>query len=140
MHRSILSIALVAAGLAFSAATTALATDFTTGPYVTDVQVDPYTGRLIVRTNQNVIGASALDPYRNVIDPGSLQFVNRLEYDPYGRPVRVIGRVWTSFGVPHADLRRTVVTVTPGNGFNNGAIVQQNTIHTYRSLATGVGR
>jgi hypothetical protein len=108
--------------------------------YYGDGYWDPYTGRFVVRSNQHVLHASATDPYRNSVLPGSMQYVNYLERDWHGRLVRVTGWRWTSInGVPHSTLSRTVVqssgnTVgyTPG-GFVSGPIVQhETTTHYYK--------
>jgi hypothetical protein len=116
-----------------------------TKPKVTNVQYDAW-GRPIVTVEKDEVQQSALDPYRHVIDPGSLRQVNRYEYDAYGQRVHVTGTEWTSYGKPHSNLKKTKVSMsgdgtTVVNNVNNKAYNQQlitnNTTNTFGSSATG---
>ena len=66
-----------------------------TNPKVTNVQYDIW-GRPIITAERDQVLQSALDPDRNVIDPGSLRRVNHYEYNGYGQRVHVTGTKWTS--------------------------------------------
>jgi len=77
------------------------------GSHLTDIYRDPYTGQIRIRTNRERVHASALDPYRNRLDPGSRRYVNRIERDMFGNVYRVQGYTWTSYGRPHSTLTRT---------------------------------
>jgi hypothetical protein len=82
------------------------------------VYVDPQTGQVHIKIGRERITQSALDPNRDIVDPGSLRNVNRYERDQKGTLWLITGRQWTSFGVPHDDLQRRSVTIGP-----NGAVV-----------------
>src|SRR5262245_19741851 len=111
-----------------------------TDRYVTNGYWDPYTGRFVLQSDQQMVHVSATDPYRNTVQPGTMQYVNYYEYDWAGRLVRVTGWKWISInGVPHSSLTRTVtqysgyaVGYTPG-GFVGGPVVEhQSTTHIYK--------
>jgi hypothetical protein len=74
------------------------------------VDYDPFTDHVTVVRNRDVVRASALDPYRDRVDPGSLVRVDRYFRDSRGRLVREFGTKWTSYGTPHGTLTRQVVT------------------------------
>ncbi|TWU57707.1 hypothetical protein [Rubripirellula reticaptiva] len=90
---------------------------YNSGRQVSDVQYDPFTGRVIVRTDKNTVRESVLDPNRSNVDPGSYRQVNRYETDVNGVQWHVSGTQWTSNGVPHGNLsRRQVGGVNHGGG------------------------
>lgn len=79
---------------------------YNSGRCVTGARYDPFTGQIIVRTDQTKVRESYLDPNRNHIDPGSYRQVNRIETDMNGVRWHVTGTQWTSYGVPHGNLSR----------------------------------
>lgn len=96
---------------------------YNSGRRITDARYDPFTGRIIVRTDQTKVRESYLDPNRNDIDPGSYRRVNRYETDLNGVRWHVTGTQWTSNGVPHGNLsRRRVVS-------GGGGIVEDRNEH-----------
>ncbi len=78
--------------------------------YHGSVDYDPFHDHVTVVRNREFVRESALDPYRNHIDPGSFVRVDRTFRDSQGRLVREFGTKWTSYGVPHGNLTRQVVT------------------------------
>ncbi|MEO6808789.1 MAG: hypothetical protein ABI353_06725 [Isosphaeraceae bacterium] len=102
-----------------------------TGRYVTTNQYDPFSNNYVTGTNRDMTRASAYDPNRNVIDPGTYQYVNRWVTDEYGRRVQEYGYTWTSYGVPHGNLKRVQTTYTPPaqpyNPYYPPGTIQQNT-------------
>jgi hypothetical protein len=79
---------------------------YNSGRLVTGARYDPFTGQIVVRTDQTKVRESYLDPNRGQIDPGSYRQVNRYETDVNGVQWHVTGTQWTSFGVPHGNLSR----------------------------------
>ncbi len=79
------------------------------GNHVTGVTFDAF-GNPIVHRHQDQLHASAMDPNRGHVDPGSLHYVNELRYDSYGRPYYMRGYRWTSYGVPHGNVTTTWAT------------------------------
>lgn len=82
---------------------------FNGGVNVTGVGTDAF-GRPVVQTNQTVATASAFDPNRNVVDPGSMQTSSSIVTDSFGNSYQETTTSWTSFGVPHSDTNRQLVT------------------------------
>jgi hypothetical protein len=76
------------------------------GRYVSGYCAGPRGVRRHVETNQERVHASALDPNRAAVDPGSLVQVDRYVPGPCGWQ-REQGYYWTSFGVPHSDVNRS---------------------------------
>jgi len=106
------------------------------GSRVTGIYRDPYTGQIRVRTDRDQVRASALDPYRNHVDPGSRRYVNRIERDMFGNVYRVRGYAWTSYGRPHSTLTRTRIRYSGG-----GIVHEENeTVLRMAPNATGTGR
>jgi hypothetical protein len=85
---------------------------YNSGDNISGAYFDPFTGRIVVRTDRTRVRESFLDPNRTNVDPGSMQFVDRVEVDANGVSWRVRGWSWTSFGVPHGNLQRTRVHAT----------------------------
>ncbi len=83
------------------------------GRHVTGVQYDPWNDQLTVQRHQDLVRASAFDPARGHVDSGSLQYLDRYLRDAYGRLYREHGYKWTSYGVLHGDLTKTVVQGGP---------------------------
>jgi hypothetical protein len=81
----------------------------------TGVRYDPFDDHVTVVRNRDIVRASALDPHRDRIDPGSFVRVDRYYRDSRGRLVHEFGTQWTSYGVPHGNLTRQVVTQTPAS-------------------------
>lgn len=79
---------------------------YDSGLQVSDFRYDPFSGRIIVRTDRRKVRESALDPNRTNIDPGSYRVVNRYETDINGVRWHVTGTEWTSGGRPHGNLNR----------------------------------
>ncbi len=106
------------------------------GSHLTDIYRDPYTGQIRVRTHREQVRASALDPYRNHVDPGSRRYVNRIESDMFGNVYRVQGYTWTSYGRPHSTLNRTRIR------YSGGGIVHEESETVFRTApsANGAGR
>jgi len=77
-----------------------------TGHQYAGTYYDPFSGRWVVQTSRTSVRASTFDPNRGWVDPGSLRYVNEIQYDANGVAWRVQGYRWTSNGVPHGDLRR----------------------------------
>lgn len=76
---------------------------------------DPWNNNVNVYRNRTITKASALDPYRDRVDPGSLRKVDRYVRDSYGRWVREFGYTWRSFGRPHSTLSRQRVEYSGGD-------------------------
>ncbi len=87
-------------------------TIYDSGDDFSGVYVDPFTGRVRIQTHRERVRASALDPLRNHVDAGSLQYVNRTECDLFGNVYRIQGYTWTSYGTPHSTLTRTRIQYT----------------------------
>ena len=78
-----------------------------------DTEYDPYTGITDLNRQSIETRASALDPNRHVVDPGSFRQIDRwIRVD--GRLVREHGTAWTSYGVPHSNITRDSTTHLPG--------------------------
>jgi hypothetical protein len=78
------------------------------------VVVDPYTGHVIVNVGRDRMKESVLDPNRHIVDPGSLQIIDDYQRDEYGTLWHVTGRLWTSYGTPHSEIRRSRTSVAGG--------------------------
>ncbi|MEZ6132592.1 MAG: hypothetical protein R3C59_28330 [Planctomycetaceae bacterium] len=73
------------------------------------------TGRWEVVDETEDLYQSALDPNRNRIDPGSLRNVDEQYTDASGVQWRRYGQQWTSYGVPHGNIKvERVSGLTPG--------------------------
>lgn len=83
------------------------------GRYVTGSGYDPFSNNYVVDTHREMSRASAYDPNRGVVDPGSYRYVNRWVRDETGAMVQEYGYTWTSYGVPHGNLKRVQTTYTP---------------------------
>ncbi len=94
---------------------------------VTGVEYDPWNDQVTIHRHRDLVRASAWDPARGHVDPGSLHYVDRYVRDQYGRLYREQGYKWTSNGVPHGDLTKTIVHGVPGIGFNDSTRVQYST-------------
>ena len=105
---------------------------YNSGRRVTDARYCPFTGQVIVRTDQTKVRESYLDPNRNQIDPGSYRRVNRYETDMNGVRWHVTGTQWTSNGVPHGNLSRRRVGGNPG-----GPVVEDRNEHVIFSVPNG---
>jgi hypothetical protein len=81
-------------------------------------RIDPFTGRLVVDVNRDRIKDSALDPNRGIVDPGSLRNIDQWETDANGVVWHITGTEWTSYGVPHSNLRRRTKTQSGGVELN----------------------
>ena len=88
---------------------------YNSGRLVTGARYDPFTGQIVVRTDQTKVRESYLDANRGQIDQGSYRRVNRYERDANGVQWHVTGTQWTSFGVPHGNLSRKRV-IRHGDG------------------------
>ncbi len=84
---------------------------------------DPATGRWTIDTDQSKVKASAEDPNRGHIDPGSWRRVDRWEGNTH-----VTGSRWTSYGVPHSDLHYHTVGPSAIPGIN-----RSHTTNVYKS-------
>jgi hypothetical protein len=93
------------------------------GRHVTGVEYDPWNDQVTVHRHRDLVRASAWDPARGYVDPGSLHYVDRYVRDEYGRLFREQGYKWTSYGVPHGDLTKTIVHGVPGIGFSDSTRV-----------------
>lgn len=105
---------------------------YNSGRNVTGVRYDPFTGQIIVRTNQSKVRESYLDPNRNQIDPGSYRRVNRYETDLNGVRWHVTGTQWTSNGVPHGNLSRRRI-----GGNTGGPVVEDRNEHVAFDASVG---
>jgi hypothetical protein len=107
-----------------------------TGNVTTGLRFDWTTGRWVVDTDRKILFGSALDPNRNVIDPGSFQLVDYQQYDANGVLWHYTGRRWTSFGVPHSEISRARSYPIAG-----GLVTGNQTQTQYRSPGgPGAGR
>ena len=77
------------------------------GRYVAGVWRGPVGVRHHVATNREQVYASAYDPNRGYVDPGSMQYVDGWRSDGRGGTYRQSGYAWTSNGVPHEDMNAT---------------------------------
>lgn len=102
--------------------------DGDTGRYVTGSGYDPFSNNYVVGTNREMARASAYDPNRGVVDPGSYRYVNRWVRDETGAMVQEYGYTWTSYGVPHGNLKRVQTTYTPpAQPYYPTGMISQNT-------------
>ena len=85
---------------------------YNSGNRISGIYVDPFTGRVVVRTDRTRVRESILDLNRSVVDPGSMEFVDEIRVDANGVQWRVRGRQWTSNGTPHGELTRTRINRT----------------------------
>lgn len=60
------------------------------------------TGRWEVKVAEEVINQSALDPNRDVVDPGSYRQKSSISFDHLGNRVETTVTSWTSHGVPRS--------------------------------------
>lgn len=95
---------------------------FDTGATITDIQFDA-SGRPVVITDQTIANQSAADPNRNVIDPGSYQTYTSTVSDAAGNTFQEVTELWTSYGVPHSNSYRQLVSQGPG-----GTTMQNQTV------------
>lgn len=128
-----LSLAVVALLSVASAASNACAQNgwfnpevYNSGRKVTGATYDPFTGRIIVRTDQTKVRESYLDPNRGQIDPGSYRNVNRYETDINGVRWHVTGTQWTSNGTPHGNLSRRRIG---GGNSGGGQVIEDRNEH-----------
>ncbi|QDT03025.1 hypothetical protein K227x_14040 [Rubripirellula lacrimiformis] len=98
---------------------------YDSGRRITDARYDPFTGKIIVRTDKTKVRESYLDPNRSQIDPGSYRNVNRYETDLSGVRWHVTGTQWTTNGVPHGNLSRRRM----GGNSGPGGIVEDRNEH-----------
>ena len=99
-----------------------------TGTQVSGAYYDWNTMQWRVRTDQQVVLDSALDPNRNVIDQGSYRYVSRYFTDHNGVIWHESGYRWTSYGVPHSKLTRHRVShVGPGVAVDQNVTVLRST-------------
>ncbi|MEM9702932.1 MAG: hypothetical protein AAF907_10875, partial [Planctomycetota bacterium] len=80
-----------------------------------DTEYDPFTNITDVNRQTLSTRASAYDPNRGVVDPGSLRQIDRW-IRVNGQWVREHGTTWTSYGVPHGHLTRDRSTFRPYAG------------------------
>lgn len=85
---------------------------YNSGSQVSGAYYDPFTGRVVIRTDRTRVRESYLDPARNFVDPGSKHYVDYVQTDANGVQWRVRGWKWTSNGVPHGNLQRTRIRST----------------------------
>lgn len=85
---------------------------YNSGSQLTGAYFDPFTGRLVVRTDKTRVRESYLDPSRNFVDPGSKHYVDQVQVDANGVQWRVRGGKWTSNGVPHGNVQRTRISAS----------------------------
>ena len=123
---------------------------YNSGNRVSGIYIDPFTGRVVVRTDRTRVRESFMDPHRTHVDPGSMERVNEIQLDAAGVSWRVKGWRWTSHGEPHGQLRRTRIANTgiPGvdqeendtvfysQPYNPNGSAQQNSRTTNRSGAS----
>ncbi|MFH5805002.1 hypothetical protein [Alienimonas sp. DA493] len=95
---------------------------------------DPWTNHTTINQGTQTTFHSATDPNRHVVDPGSMQYVNRMVLRN-GQWVRETGRRWTSYGVPHADLNYGSTTYIP-NG-SGGTTLNQDHGVAYSHQGSG---
>ncbi len=107
------------------------------GNHVTGVTYDQW-GRPMIHRHQDQVHASAMDPNRGYVDPGSLQYVNEIRYDRHGRPYRVQGYRWTSYGVRHGNLTSSWVNSYPQQTWPN-AFVQPGMSQSVGTIYSGGG-
>ncbi|MGL4463180.1 MAG: hypothetical protein ACRC1K_13615, partial [Planctomycetia bacterium] len=88
------------------------------GPRVGGVGYDPYSGQTTIGVNRYRERASAYDPGRGFVDPGSYRVVDRIVTDEFGQQFRESGPQWTAGGRPHGDLTRERVVGTGVPGVN----------------------
>lgn len=69
---------------------------------------DQHLQRWVIDEHQPIITDSGIDMHGDVVDPGSLRRVDRMEADANGVIWHITGRLWTSHGVPHVLLQRHV--------------------------------
>lgn len=92
------------------------------GVTVTGTGVDPW-GRPVVQTGQSLATVSAFDPNRGTVDPGSRRSSSSIVNDQFGNTYRETTNSWTSFGVPHSDTTRELITQS-----STGVSIQQQQI------------
>lgn len=69
---------------------------------------DQHLQRWVVDEHPPIITDSGIDMHGDVVDPGSVRRVDRMEADANGVIWHITGRYWTSRGVPHVLLQRHV--------------------------------
>jgi hypothetical protein len=89
-------------------------------------------GRPINNFNQTTANASAYDPSRNVVDPGSYQTSTNMSRDSMGNEIEIVTNSWTSNGVPHSDTQRRYLTPSGGGGFSQFNQFNQREIKSVR--------
>lgn len=100
-----------------------------TGQVWTGSVYNPYTGQSLNTTYGEQVHASAYDPNRGYVDPGSMRQVNRYVPDGRGGFILQQGQAWTSNGVSHSDLYQTHTYQTSPWSY------QQDTTHAVRAPA-----
>ena len=108
-----------------------------TTPKSTTAFYDPQTGRWTVRRKTHKIKASALDPNRHVVDPGSRRAKSSIRVGPDGTTYETMTVSWTSYGVPHSET--TTRAIRRGGQLTN--IDEMKTIsHSSRTVSSPVNR
>lgn len=107
---------------------------YNSGRQISGAYYDPFTGKIVVRTDKETVRESVLDPNRSYVDPGSYRQVNRYETDVNGIRWHVTGTQWTSNGVPHGNLSRRRVG---GVNIGGGVVEDRNEKVIYSTQGTG---
>ena len=108
-----------------------------TGVNITATGIDPF-GRPVVQTDQSTIHQSALDPNRGTVDPGSVETSSSIVMDSFGNTVRETTTSWTSFGVPHSETTRQIISQSASSVVIDQQQQIQKSAHRSRSAATRV--
>lgn len=103
----------------------------TSNPTLRGLSYDPMTGRLTAHTESHEVRASALDPNRHIVDPGSRRARSSVSKDSYGNVYVVEVISWTSYGVPHSKTTRKLLQ----RGTGNLGGLPTDTSHTHTTVA-----
>ena len=120
MKRSCVTAILAACGLALATASSAEAqwhnpwnpVVHNSGQWAMYHGWNPWTGHTS-STHQTTVNASAYDPNRWMMDPGSLRYHNEWVPNGYGGWTRQTGTSWTSNGVYHHNMNQQTTQHTP---------------------------
>ena len=94
---------------------------------------DPVTGRLMMHTESHEVRASALDPNRHIVDPGSRRAKSTTSTDAHGNVYVEEVVSWTSYGVPHSKTTRRLVR--QGNGRMGSTHTNTTHAHTHTAVS-----
>ncbi|MDZ4821668.1 MAG: hypothetical protein SGJ20_22135 [Planctomycetota bacterium] len=99
----------------------------------TTISQDPFWPHTHIHNHQTQVHASATAPFRNLVAPGSLRYINSTFYGADGALYRQVGYRWRNAvtGQPHSTVTTTRLT---GGMTNAGLVTQSDSVTSIRSM------